>query len=266
MARGGRWGHHPGQAPSGRRLFLGPGDRDAALARALGGRMSGGQDIHPLFFSPSVLAVTPNSGSNAGGTPVLITGQNFRPGATVQFGGVAATLVVVNGPTSISCTTPAHGPGAVNVTVTNPDLQTGTLVNGYTYMAPLFAAVGLNVAALSTDLGATYTAHAIPAGDYRAITATASLFCTVGTLGEVATSPDGITWTAQTGPASVDLFGIATDGSIFVAVGQAAAGAVIYTSTDGKVVGYTWSVEGVSTYRSKPDYDLVVGRLNSIPK
>ena len=38
----------------------------------------------------------------------------------------------------------------------------------------------------------------------------------------------------------------------------------IYTDADGKVAGYTWSDESVSTYRSKPDYDLVVGRLNAI--
>lgn len=39
----------------------------------------------------------------------------------------------------------------------------------------------------------------------------------------------------------------------------------IYTHPDGKIAGYTWSVESVSVFRSRPDYDMVIGRLNSIP-
>jgi hypothetical protein len=54
------------------------------------------------------------------------------------------------------------------------------------------------------------------------------------------------------------------EGGFYRGVGQGTMR--IYTSGDGKVAGYTWSDEGVSTYRTKPDYDLLVGRLNSIPK
>ena len=39
--------------------------------------------------------MSPNSGSTAGGTAVTITGTNFAAGATVTFGGTAATNVVV---------------------------------------------------------------------------------------------------------------------------------------------------------------------------
>jgi hypothetical protein len=39
----------------------------------------------------------------------------------------------------------------------------------------------------------------------------------------------------------------------------------LFTSSDGKIAGYSWSVEGVSSYRSLPDYDMVIGRLNAIP-
>src|SRR5439155_788475 len=35
----------------------------------------------------------------------------------------------------ITATTPAHAAGAVNVVVTNPDTQSATLVNGFTYLA-----------------------------------------------------------------------------------------------------------------------------------
>ena len=44
---------------------------------------------------PTVSSVSPNSGSTAGGTAVTITGTNFAAGATVTFGGTAATNVVV---------------------------------------------------------------------------------------------------------------------------------------------------------------------------
>src|SRR4029077_9243695 len=45
--------------------------------------------------APSVSSVLPSNGSAAGGTSVTITGTNFASGATVTFGGVAATNVSV---------------------------------------------------------------------------------------------------------------------------------------------------------------------------
>src|SRR5262249_28332915 len=77
--------------------------------------------------------VTPNNGSIAGGTPVTIAGTGFITGATVSFGGTAATGVTVSSSTQITATTPAHAAGSGDVVVTNPDTQTGTLSNGYTY-------------------------------------------------------------------------------------------------------------------------------------
>jgi hypothetical protein len=83
--------------------------------------------------APSVSSVSPNSGPASGGTQVSISGSGFSTGSTVKFGGVAATNVnVVNG-NLITATTPAHAGGAVNVVVTSSDLQSGTLVNGFTY-------------------------------------------------------------------------------------------------------------------------------------
>ena len=69
---------------------------------------------------PTVSSVSPNNGPTAGGTAVTITGTNFAAGATVKFGGTAATNVVVVSRTSITATTPAGmRRGAVTVTVTN---------------------------------------------------------------------------------------------------------------------------------------------------
>src|SRR5262249_10247799 len=86
--------------------------------------------------APSVLSVTPVSGTTAGGTLVTINGTGFVAGATVNIGGAAATGVTVVSGAKITATTPAHAAGAVNVTVTNLDTQSGTLTNGFTYVTP----------------------------------------------------------------------------------------------------------------------------------
>jgi hypothetical protein len=83
---------------------------------------------------PTISKISPNSGSSNGGTAVTITGTNFIAGATVTFGGTAATNVIVVSSTSITATTPAHAAGAVNVVVTDSS-GSGTLTNGFTYTA-----------------------------------------------------------------------------------------------------------------------------------
>ena len=86
--------------------------------------------------APSVGSISPTSGTTAGGTAVTITGTGFFSGATVSFGGTAATGVTVASSTSISASAPAHAVGSVSVAVTNTDNQNGTLANGYTYTSP----------------------------------------------------------------------------------------------------------------------------------
>jgi hypothetical protein len=86
--------------------------------------------------APTVTGVAPTSGPTAGGTPITITGTGFVSGATVTLGGTAATNVVWNNSTTITATTPPHTAGDVNLTVTNPDGQSGTKVNAFTYNPP----------------------------------------------------------------------------------------------------------------------------------
>lgn len=83
--------------------------------------------------APTVTSITPAFGPAAGGTSVTITGTNFVATPTVTFGGTSATGVVRVSATLLTATTPAHAAGLVNVVVTNPDLQAGTLANGYFY-------------------------------------------------------------------------------------------------------------------------------------
>ena len=45
--------------------------------------------------APTISSVSPNTGPTTGGTPVTITGTNFQSGATVTFGALPATDVIV---------------------------------------------------------------------------------------------------------------------------------------------------------------------------
>jgi hypothetical protein len=86
---------------------------------------------------PTVTTLSVTTGPTVGGTALTITGAKFVAGATVTFGSAAGTSVTVVSATSITVTTPAHtGTGAVNVVVTNPDGQSGTKINAFTYNAP----------------------------------------------------------------------------------------------------------------------------------
>ena len=89
--------------------------------------------------------VDPDSGIAAGGETVTIytiDGKGFvaTGTTTVTFGGADATDVNVVDPGTLTCTTPAHAPGTVDVTVLNPDLiTTDTLVDGFTYASFLIS-------------------------------------------------------------------------------------------------------------------------------
>jgi hypothetical protein len=106
--------------------------------------------------APTVTSVALNAGVLAGGTAVTVTGTGFLAGATVDFGGSACTGVSVVSATSITCTTPAHAAGAVTVTVTNADTQTGNAAAAFTYeVAPTVSSIVLSAGPLSG--GATVT-------------------------------------------------------------------------------------------------------------
>ncbi|MBK9963558.1 MAG: IPT/TIG domain-containing protein [Holophagales bacterium] len=84
---------------------------------------------------PVVSTISPGTGTTAGGTSVTIAGSGFVALATVTIGGTAATSVNVDSATSITAVTSAHVAGVVDVVVTNPGGESGTLPAGYTYVA-----------------------------------------------------------------------------------------------------------------------------------
>ncbi|MBL9116473.1 MAG: cadherin-like beta sandwich domain-containing protein [Verrucomicrobiaceae bacterium] len=91
---------------------------------------------------PTVTSVAASTGGSAGGTNVTITGTRFGgTGAyapVVTFGGVAATNVVVTEGRfdRITCTTPPHAEGTVDVIVTTTTGgASAPLVGGFSYTA-----------------------------------------------------------------------------------------------------------------------------------
>ena len=90
----------------------------------------------PATIPPVITGVAPGTGLTNGGTVVTITGSHFLPGVTVRFGANAATGVSLAGSTSITTTTPAGLPGAVNVVVVNTNTLAGTNLNGFNYVLP----------------------------------------------------------------------------------------------------------------------------------
>jgi len=96
--------------------------------------LSGGYTY--VSYAPVVTSVSPSSGPSTGGSTVTINGDyfNYKEGTPqVLFGGLTATLRSAS-VTALVVDTPGHSAGAVNVVVRNPDLQSATLTNGYTFV------------------------------------------------------------------------------------------------------------------------------------
>lgn len=90
--------------------------------------------------APVVQLCTPGSGPDSGGTSVTITGLNLANASSVLFGGAAATNVASSAG-SITCTTPSHVAGTVDVSVTTPG-GSHTLSSGFVYTVsgtPIFS-------------------------------------------------------------------------------------------------------------------------------
>ncbi len=82
-----------------------------------------------------ITSISPNVGSTFGGDAVTLTGVGFVAGAVVEFDGASASDVVVASPTTITCKTPAHAPGLVDVVVVLPNNQALRLNNAFTFDA-----------------------------------------------------------------------------------------------------------------------------------
>jgi hypothetical protein len=90
---------------------------------------------HSTLIVPTLISIDPEIGPVAGGTHVTLTGTNFPVAVTdfaVTFDGMQAANVVRVSDTEITCDTPPHHAGSVDVVVTIDGGDT-TLPNGFTY-------------------------------------------------------------------------------------------------------------------------------------
>ena len=142
---------------------------------------------------PRVTAITPASGTTIGGTPVTISGTNFSAGASVTIGGAPATQVVVVDSATITAATPQHaaGPGDVVVTVNG---QSGSLIGGYTFVAP---PVVTNAPPVVTNLSVRGAGPREPER-YATLNETVNVSATV-TDAETPLSQLTLAWTADAG-------------------------------------------------------------------
>jgi hypothetical protein len=87
----------------------------------------------PSPLMPYLNSVSPSSGPQAGGTTVILSGQNFVNINTVRFGGTVATFTVDN-PQQITATSPAYAlTGLVDVAVVST-YGTATSHGAFTYL------------------------------------------------------------------------------------------------------------------------------------
>lgn len=161
-----------------------------------------------LLPAPQIEMLDQTYGIETGGTAVTIIGANFQAGATVRFGGAAATSVAVENATTLTAMTPAHAQGIVDVTVTNSDNQAVTLANAYTYtgLPPVITAVdpafgpttggtAITVTGSGFTTGAVVTLGGVAATSINVVNATTITAVTAphagGTVAAMVTNPNG---------------------------------------------------------------------------
>ena len=174
---------------------------------------------------PTINTVAPNHGETTGGTPMTINGSGFVNGGSlgVTFGGNAATSVVFVNSSTITCVTPAHIAGLVDVVVTNGDGQPTTAVNSFTFgtftadvgiagSAPATVANGgfFTYSTLVTNNGPSSASNVVatitlppnvtlsgsPASTQGSCSGTTTITCAIGTLAAGNTATQTINLTA----------------------------------------------------------------------
>jgi hypothetical protein len=150
--------------------------------------------------APAVTAVSPSTGSTAGGQLVTITGTNFTGTSAVDFGGTAASAFTIVSATTITATAPAGSAGTIDITVTT---NNGTSATGsadhFTYLST--PAPGVTSLGTSTGTTAGGTSVAITGTDFTG--ATAVMFGNVAAASVTVNSATSITATSPAEPTGV---------------------------------------------------------------
>lgn len=88
-------------------------------------------------YIPGINSLSATSGQLVGGEIIYINGKNFAPEVEIAFGSEIAQVMNYYDTTRIRVKVPAAAmAGMVDVVATNPDGESGTLVDGYEYLEP----------------------------------------------------------------------------------------------------------------------------------
>src|SRR4029079_14853776 len=107
---------------------------------------------------PVVQSISPQSGPIAGGTTIIISGQNFAAPIYVDFDGQHITPIV-NTPSQLTVTSPSHAAGVVPLFVTtSAGTSSPTAADNLTYLKPpAISLVSPNVGPTSGGTAVTIT-------------------------------------------------------------------------------------------------------------
>ena len=158
--------------------------------------------------APRVDAIDPAEGSAAGGTAVTISGANFRTGATVSIGGVAATAINIVSSNMITAVTPPHADGLASITITNSDSQSHTLASAFNYIGlppvitsvdpafgPTTGGTAITITGSGFKTGAVVTLGGVAATSINVVSATTLTAVTApypgGTVDAIVANPSG---------------------------------------------------------------------------
>ncbi|MEW6482475.1 MAG: carboxypeptidase regulatory-like domain-containing protein [bacterium] len=108
------------------------------------GKISGKSNCALFYFvpEPSIISISPNSGTNTGTIATTIRGENFFGTPNISLtkaGKIQASNVILTGTTTISCIFDLtdQACGLYSLVVTNPDSQQGSLENAFYIFAPM---------------------------------------------------------------------------------------------------------------------------------
>ena len=158
---------------------------------------------------PADIEVSPTSGFFDGGTPVTISGRDFRAGIRVFFAGLPAENVEFLNSGLIQATVPANSPGPANLQLFNTDGTAGFLENAFDYEAPPPTVSGVEPATLVVINGNNFFTRkqnvvvSFNGVRARTVSSTQTQVETVVPFG------------ATTGPLTVSVFGVEADAGTF---------------------------------------------------
>ncbi|CEP68860.1 Immunoglobulin E-set [Moorella glycerini] len=137
VASGGKviYVHTPEGPKVGDTYLIGPVDVNVVNPDGGSATLRGGFTYKLPDSRPAITSVSPGTGTTRGGTPVTITGSDFRPELKVYFGEVEAIVKNIT-PTAIAAVAPVHDAGLVDVTVVNKDGGVATAYGVFEYRVP----------------------------------------------------------------------------------------------------------------------------------